>query len=74
MGNKNEFIYQAIKLGIIFELSVNHPKQWKVGIVLGQALRIIERCSDQKEADLHLENLQEDLLARNYPESVLDNK
>jgi hypothetical protein len=42
-----------------------------VGLVYGQALRIIERCSDPSDADLHLENLRGKLLSRNYPEDLI---
>ena len=40
-------------------------------MVNGQALRIIERCSEPADADLHLENLRGKLLSRNYPEDLI---
>ena len=39
----------------------NHPQHCKVGLVYSLALRIIERCSKQKDADVHFENLKENL-------------
>ena len=45
-----------------------------MGLVYGQALRIIERCSDPSDADLHLENLCGKLLSRNYPENLIQKK
>ena len=50
----------------------NHPKHCKIGIIYGQALRIIERCSDPVDANLHLEKLKEKLLTRHYPENAID--
>ncbi len=49
----------------------NHPPHCKVGLIYGQALRVIERCSDQADAELHLENLKCKLLDRNYPEKEI---
>ena len=44
----------------------------KTGIIYGQALRILERCSEKEDADQHLENLRGKLTARNYPPKVID--
>ena len=52
----------------------NHPQPCKEGIVYGQAIRILERCSEQDWAESHLENLKEKLLERNYPESLIKEK
>ena len=50
----------------------NHPQHCKVGMVYSLALRIIERCSKQKDADVHFENLKEKLKEKNYPEQVIN--
>ena len=40
----------------------NHPEPCKTCIVYGQALRVIERCSDTQDAYSHIENLKAKLL------------
>ena len=52
----------------------NHPQPCKEGIVYGQALRILERCSEGEWAETHLENLREKLIERNYPDSLIQEK
>jgi hypothetical protein len=52
----------------------NHPEHCKVGLVYIQALRIIERCSKEDDRDLHLINIIEKLLLRNYPEELIESK
>ena len=59
-------------LQLYLDFYSNHPLHCKKGIVYGQALRIIERCSKQSDAKFHLENLKNKLLDRNYPESFID--
>ena len=49
----------------------NHPKPCKTGLVNGQALRIVERCTDKQDANNHLKNLENKLLERNYPERLV---
>ena len=39
----------------------NHPKPCKEGIIYGQALRILERCSKPEDAVQHLDNLKSKL-------------
>ena len=56
---------------IYLDFKSNHPTHCKVGLIYGQALRIIERCSDPLDADLHLENLRGKLLDRDYPEIMI---
>ena len=55
-------------LQLYLDFESNQPKHCKSGIVYGQALRIIERCTEKTDSDLHLENLKGKLLQRNYPE------
>ena len=52
----------------------NHPEPCKQGVVYGQALRIVERCSKIDDRDHHLENLKTKLQNRNYPEKLIDDK
>ena len=57
---------------LYLDYNSNHPKHCKTGIIYGQALRILERCSDGVDANLHLENLRGKLLDRNYPQETID--
>ena len=68
---KTNLFIKPSNLQIYLDFMSNHPTHCKVGLVYGQALRIIERCSDPSDADLHLENLKGKLLARSYPERVV---
>ena len=52
----------------------NHPEPCKQGLVYGQAIRILERCSKPEDSDFHLENLKSKLMKRNYPEKIIDGK
>ena len=52
----------------------NHPEPCKEGIIFGQALRIIERCTNPADADQHLDDLKSKLMSRNYPEKIIENK
>ena len=50
----------------------NHPQPCKEGLVYGQALRILERCSKKEWGEEHLENLRQKLKNRNYPEKLIN--
>ena len=50
----------------------NHPDHCKKGVIYGQALRVIERCSNKKDTDTHLEDLKSKLKKRNYPEELIN--
>ena len=52
----------------------NHPQPCKEGLVYGQALRILERCSKSEWGEQHLENLRKKLLERNYPNKLISEK
>ena len=52
----------------------NHPNHCKEGLIYSQALRILERCSDNIDAQGHLNILKEKLLSRNYPNNLIDKK
>ena len=69
---KTNLFIKPSNLQIYLDFESNHPLHCKVGLVYGQALRVIERCSESSDADLHLKNLKDKLLARNYPEQVIE--
>ena len=52
----------------------NHPSPCKEGVIFGQALRVLERCSKKEDSESHLLNLKSKLLARNYPENLIESK
>ena len=52
----------------------NHPEPCKRGLVYGQAIQILERCSKPEDRDHHLEKLKEKLKTRNYPDKIIDDK
>ena len=61
-------------LQLYLDFLSNHPEPCKQGVVYGQALRIIERCSKIEDRDHHLENLKTKLLDRNYPDKLVKEK
>ena len=69
----NLFIKRS-NLQLYLDYFSNHPDPCKEGVVFGQALRIRERCSKTCDTDVNLENLKDKLMARNYPEDLIDNK
>ena len=52
----------------------NHPDHCKEGVIYGQALRVVERCSNENDTIEHLENLKKKLKNRNYPEKLINSK
>ena len=38
----------------------------------GQALRIVERCSNEQDVEKHLQNLKKKLIDRNYPKEIVE--
>ena len=61
-------------LQLYLDFFSNHPEPCKQGVVYGQALRIVERCSKTEDRDKHLENFKNKLKNRNYPEKLIDEK
>ena len=61
-------------LQLYLEYFSNHPEPFKQGVVYGQALRIVEKCSKIGDRYHHLENLKAKLQKRNYPEKLIDEK
>ena len=41
---------------------------------MGQALRVLERCSKKEDSEEHLQNLESKLKKRNYPEKLIKTK
>ena len=73
MAITNLFIKPS-NLQLYLDFFSNHPDPCKEGVVYGQALRIIERCSKPEDRDTHLENLKSKLEARSYPEKLINDK
>ena len=61
-------------LQLFLDFSSNHPFHTKRSIIYGQALRIIERCSKISDVEFHLTKLKSKLLARNYPEKMIEDQ
>ena len=59
-------------LQLYLDFNSNHPLHCKKGIVFGQALRVIERCSREIDTKNNLENLKLKLMDRNYPEFFIE--
>ena len=57
---------------LYLDYNSNHPNHCKSGLVYGQALRIIERCSRQTDVEKHLSLLKTKLLDRNYPINLIN--
>ena len=68
---KTNLFVKPSNMQIYLDFKSNHPTHCKEGLIYGQALRIIERCSDPLDADLHLEKLKGKLLDKDYPESMI---
>ena len=52
----------------------NHPNHCKESLIYSQALRILERCSSEDDAQHHLDILNEKLQERNYPDNLIKKK
>ena len=61
-------------LQLYLDFFSNHPEPCKEGVVYGQALRVVERCSRTEDREKHLENLKNKLVNRNYPEKLIEEK
>ena len=68
---KTELYMKPSNLQLYLNFNSNHPEPCKTGLVYGQALRIVERCSDTQDANQHLENFRIKLNERNYPEKLV---
>ena len=45
-------------LQLYLDFFSNHPEPCKEGVVYGQALRILERCSKTEDAEKHFDDLK----------------
>ena len=68
---KTNLFIKPSNLQLYLNYFSNHPEPCKTGLVYGQALRVLERCSDSEDARGHLDNLKEKLCMRNYPEKMV---
>ena len=69
-----DLFIKPTNLQLYLDFLSNHPEPCKEGIVYGQALRILERCSYPEDAEKHLNDLKSKLTTRNYPEELIDRK
>ena len=49
-----------------------HPKAMIKGLIFGKTLRIMRLCSNKDDTTAHLSNFRTRLLARGYPQSLLE--
>ena len=68
---ESELFVKPSNLQLYLNYNSNHPEPCKTGLVYGQALRIVERCSNEQDAEQHLQNLKKKLLDRKYPEEIV---
>ena len=68
---KSNLFIKPTNLQLYLNYNSNHPEPCKTGIIYGQALRIVERCTDAQEASNHLENLENKLVERKYPKELV---
>ena len=61
-------------LQLYLDYFCNHPEPCKEGLIYGQAIPILERCSKPEDRDSHLENLRLKLSERNYPNKLISEK
>ena len=71
---KTDLFIKPSNLQLYLDYNSNHPEPCKTGLVYGQSLRVIERCSDEQDACSHLDNLKEKLLERSYPNDLIENQ
>ena len=58
-------------LQLFLDYYSNHPQHCNEGIVFSQAIRVIERCSKPEDMKTNLKNLEEKLLDRNFPITLI---
>ena len=69
---KSDLFIKPSNLKLYLNYNSNHPEPCKTGLIYGQALRIVERCTDVQDASKHLDNLKNKLLERKYPEDLIN--
>ena len=68
---KSDLFIKPSNLQLYLNYNSNHPEHCKTGLIYGQALRIVERCTDGQDANNHLKNLERKLIERKYPENLV---
>ena len=71
---ETELYTKPTNLQLYLDFTSNRPSHCKRGLVYGQALRIVERCSRAESVGPHLEILKEKLVERNYPAELIDSQ
>ena len=69
---ETEIYVKPTNLQLFLEYDSNHPTHCKNAIVYGEALRVLERCSEPGSAEPHLERLKEKFIARKYPVDLVE--
>ena len=64
---ETELFVKPTNLQLFLDYNSNHPTHCKNAIIYCQALRIVERCSEEGAAELHFENLRQKFIERKYP-------
>ena len=59
---------------LYLDFSSNHPEHCKIAIPYSQALRVVEKCSEEEDRETHFTQLKERFKIRNYPEKVITEK
>jgi hypothetical protein len=59
---------------LYLDFKSNHPDHCKKGIPYSQALRVVEKCSEESDRDGQLENLKTKFEQRNYPSDLIENQ
>ena len=68
---ETDLYIKPTNLQLYLDYTSNHPSHCKSGLVYGQALRVIERCSRAEYVEPHLEVLKEKLVERSYPSDLI---
>ena len=68
---KSDLFIKPTNQQLYLNYNSNHPEPCKTGLIYGQALRIMERCTDAVDASSHLKNLETKLIDRKYPEDLV---
>ena len=68
---KTDLYIKPSNLQLYLNFNSNHPEPCKTGLVYGQALRIVERCTNGEDTEKHLLNLKKKLIDRDYPEEIV---
>ena len=73
-GKLETNLFVKPNLQLYLDYFSNHPNHCKESLIYSQALRILERCSSEDDAQHHLDILNEKLQERNYPDTLIKKK